>query len=73
MRLVVEDEGEGISPEHLGRLFDRFYRTDAARRKGGTGLGLALVKATAESAGGSVRAQSEMGKESRFIVELPGI
>ena len=71
MRLMVEDEGEGIPPQHLPHLFDRFYRSDAARSRGGTGLGLALVKAAAESAGGSVRVESEAGKGSRFIVDFP--
>ena len=70
--VVVEDEGAGIAPEHLPHLFERFYRVDPVRTKGGSGLGLALVKAAVESAGGKVRVESEVGKGSRFFVELPG-
>lgn len=70
--MVVEDEGAGIAPEHLPHLFERFYRVDPVRTKGGSGLGLALVKAAVESAGGKVRVESEVGKGSRFFVELPG-
>jgi signal transduction histidine kinase len=72
MTVVVEDNGEGISPEHLPHLFERFYRADHARTDGGTGLGLALVKASVLSAGGTVRVESQKGQGSRFVVDLPG-
>jgi signal transduction histidine kinase len=71
VRIVVEDEGSGVSAEHLPHLFERFYRADPVRTKGGTGLGLALVKAAVLSAGGSVRAESEVNRGSRFVVEFP--
>lgn len=72
-RLTVADTGEGIPPEHLPHVFDRFYRV---RRPGmptdqGTGLGLAIVKHLAEAHGGRVTAESEIGRGSRFTVWLP--
>jgi two-component system phosphate regulon sensor histidine kinase PhoR len=72
--IVVADDGPGIAPEHVPRLFERFYRVDPARsrEKGGAGLGLAIVKDQVELMGGSVRAESEIGRGSRFIVELRG-
>jgi two-component system, OmpR family, sensor kinase len=73
VRLDVTDDGIGIPPEHLPRVFDRFYRVDPARGRttGGTGLGLAIVKHVAESHGGSVTASSEPGVGSTFTVTLP--
>ena len=73
VRIVVEDSGPGISPEHLPRIFERFYRVDAARSRaeGGTGLGLAIVKHLTESMGGSVSVESELGRGTRFVVDLP--
>jgi signal transduction histidine kinase len=70
--IMVADDGPGIAPEHLPRLFERFYRVDPARsrEKGGAGLGLAIVKDQAEIMGGSVRAESEVGRGSVFTVEL---
>ena len=69
----VEDTGPGISPEHLPRLFERFYRVDTARSRelGGTGLGLSIVKHLAESMGASVRVTSTPGRGSTFEVRLP--
>ncbi|HEX8734309.1 MAG TPA: ATP-binding protein [Pyrinomonadaceae bacterium] len=68
----VEDMGEGISSEHLGRIFERFYRTDKARSReiGGTGLGLAIVKHLARLHGGEVSVASAVGKGSVFTIEL---
>jgi two-component system phosphate regulon sensor histidine kinase PhoR len=69
----VHDEGDGISAEHLPRLFERFYRTDRARSReiGGTGLGLAIVKHLARLHGGEVSVSSTPGTGSVFSVELP--
>lgn len=68
----VEDTGIGISEEHLERLFDRFYRTDKARSrdKGGTGLGLAVVKSILNAHGTEIHVESEPGKGSKFWFEL---
>jgi len=70
--VVVEDTGSGIAPEALPRVFDRFYRADAAReRSGGTGLGLAIARMIAQQHGGTITAESEPGIGSRFTVRLP--
>jgi len=71
--LTVTDHGPGIAPEHLPRIFERFYRADAsrARESGGMGLGLAIVASIAEAHGGSARVESEMGSGATFIVEIP--
>jgi heavy metal sensor kinase len=72
--LEVSDEGPGIAPEHRERLFERFYRVDKSRSRelGGTGLGLALVKWSAEAHGGRVELDTELGRGSTFRIVLPG-
>jgi two-component system, OmpR family, heavy metal sensor histidine kinase CusS len=71
--IVVQDNGSGIQPEHLPRIFDRFYRADAARSSGspGSGLGLAIVKSIMELHGGSVHAESEPGVSTRVTLVFP--
>lgn len=75
LRVEVEDSGIGISEDHLSRLFDRFYRTDKARSrdKGGTGLGLAVVKSILTAHGSSIHVSSRLGEGSRFwfTIEKP--
>ncbi len=74
--LVVEvrDNGIGIPPPDLERVFERFYRVDRSRSRemGGTGLGLAIVKHVAQVHGGTVEVQSEVGKGSVFRIKIPG-
>lgn len=72
-RITVSDTGEGIQPEHINRIFERFYRVDRARSRemGGTGLGLAIVKHLARAHGGEVSVQSTLGAGSTFVIELP--
>jgi signal transduction histidine kinase len=71
--LEVRDTGVGIRPEHLHRIFERFYRVDKARSRqnGGTGLGLAIVKSVADRHGGGVEAASVVGQGTTFTVTLP--
>ena len=67
--IVVSDDGPGIPPEDMPRVFDRFFTTRGDRR--GTGLGLALARAVAEAHGGTIQAQSPPGGGARFVVRLP--
>lgn len=73
LRFSVEDSGEGIAPERLDAVFDAFTQEDSTitRRHGGTGLGLAIVKQLTEMMGGRIDVESNVGKGSRFIVDLP--
>jgi two-component system, OmpR family, phosphate regulon sensor histidine kinase PhoR len=72
-RINVSDTGDGIAPEHLPRIFERFYRVDRARSRalGGTGLGLAIVKHLARAHGGEATVRSAPGEGSAFTIELP--
>jgi two-component system phosphate regulon sensor histidine kinase PhoR len=76
-QLVIEviDDGCGIAPEHLSRLFERFYRVDKARSRklGGTGLGLAIVKHIAQAHGGYAAVTSTLGQGSVFSIHYPVI
>jgi two-component system phosphate regulon sensor histidine kinase PhoR len=73
VRFYVQDEGSGISSEHLSRLFERFYRVDKSRslESGGTGLGLAIAKHIVLKHSGSIYVQSELGRGSTFSFILP--
>lgn len=71
--VVVSDQGEGIAPENLNRLFRKFQQVDSSssRRKGGTGLGLVITKVIVEQHGGRVFVDSELNKGTRFSFTLP--
>jgi two-component system phosphate regulon sensor histidine kinase PhoR len=71
--LEVADDGPGISPEHLPRIFERFYRADRGRSRelGGTGLGLSITKHIVESHGGILRVESRIGVGTRFFIRIP--
>jgi len=71
--ISVKDNGIGIAPEHLERLFERFYRVDKARSKkeGGTGLGLAIVKHIVLSMDGDINVSSEVDKGTEFSIRIP--
>lgn len=73
--IQVQDQGCGISPEHLPRLFERFYRVDKARSRslGGTGLGLAIVKHIVQAHAGTVSVESQLGRGSVFSIKLPQV
>jgi PAS domain S-box-containing protein len=71
--ISVADQGEGIAPENLNRLFRKFQQVDSSssRKKGGTGLGLAITKALVEQHGGKISVASELNKGTRFSFTLP--
>ena len=71
--IAVCDEGPGIPPEDSQRVFERFYRSDAARstRDGGAGLGLAIARWIVDAHGGAIRAEGREPTGCRMIVELP--
>jgi signal transduction histidine kinase len=73
MAISVSDTGQGIAPENLDRIFERFFRADPSRHDVGihAGLGLSIVRAYVEQLGGRISVESELGKGSRFRVWLP--
>jgi two-component system phosphate regulon sensor histidine kinase PhoR len=75
VRLQVIDQGDGIAPEHLPRLTERFYRVDAGRSRavGGTGLGLAIVKHIAERHRATLNIASVVGRGTTVSITFPGV
>ncbi|HTR36570.1 MAG TPA: ATP-binding protein [Bryobacteraceae bacterium] len=71
VKLVVEDTGVGISPDHLPHIFDRFYRVPSSDPDKGLGLGLSFVAWIVKAHGGTIEVLSELEKGTRFVVTLP--
>jgi two-component system phosphate regulon sensor histidine kinase PhoR len=71
LAVSIADTGVGISPSELPRVFERFYKSDKARRSDGTGLGLAIAKHIVLAHAGTIRVESEQGKGSTFTFTLP--
>jgi len=69
--VTVSDNGCGIAPEHLPRVFDRFYRVDSSRSSDGAGLGLALVKSVVDLHGGSAKIESEVNRGTIAVLIFP--
>ena len=72
-KIEVQNPGAGIAPEHLARIFDRFYRADTARERSGegTGLGLSIVRTIMQLHGGSAVAHSDPGGLTTFTIRFP--
>jgi two-component system phosphate regulon sensor histidine kinase PhoR len=73
VEFYVQDFGAGIASEHLGRIFERFYRVDKGRslESGGTGLGLSIAKHIILAHGGMIRAESDLNRGSTFFFTVP--
>ena len=74
LEIAVSDDGPGIPPDQLERVFERFHRVDGGRSRedGGSGLGLAIARAIVEAHGGQIQAESAPGQGATFRIELPG-
>ena len=71
IQLRVVDNGEGIAPEHLPHVFDRFYRADQARSTDSSGLGLAIARSIINLHQGHIQMESEPGRGTAFLIQLP--
>ena len=76
VKITIEDSGQGLPPEDISRIFERFYRTDSSRQRndkgsGGSGLGLAIAKSIVQAHNGQLSAESEAGQGLKIIISLP--
>ena len=71
VKFSIEDTGDGIPAEHLGRIFDRFFRAPSSKRPGGAGLGLAIVREIITAHGGQIDVRSQVGAGTVFTFTLP--
>jgi two-component system phosphate regulon sensor histidine kinase PhoR len=71
VEISVRDQGVGLEPDDLARIFERFYKSDASRQSGGSGLGLAIAKHIMAAHGGQITATSEPGRGATFTISLP--
>lgn len=71
IKLYIEDTGIGISNEDLPHIFDRFYRSDSARKRDGTGLGLSIAKAIIDEHDGAIQVNSKIGEGTSFCITFP--
>lgn len=69
--ILVSDTGEGLPPDQLNKIFERFYQVDPARNKGGTGLGLSIAKRIVENHDGGIHASCTPGSGASFFVRFP--
>ncbi len=74
IHIIVTDSGDGISPDDLPHIFDRFYRGEKSRSRGtgGAGLGLAIAQGIVQAHGGEIRVESQVGQGTTFYIALPG-
>ena len=70
-RIIVQDNGIGISKEEIPFVFDRFYRSDKSRKRNGTGLGLSIVKWIIDAHHGNISVNSTLSEGTQIIVDLP--
>ena len=71
VKVIIEDNGIGISDENLSHIFDRFYRVSQSRAAKGSGLGLSIVKEIVEAHEGQIKIESKLGKGTKLEVSLP--
>ena len=73
VKMIIRNTGEGIAPENLERIFERFYRVDSSRDRetGGYGLGLSIASSIVKQHKGKIYAKSKVGEFTSFIVEIP--
>ena len=72
LHLSVRDDGIGMEKAELSRIFERFYQADSSRSGEGAGLGLSMAESIVRAHGGSIRAESELGRGTTFFITLPG-